>query len=224
MKRRIALLTASLASAAPLPAREPVPPTQRVVFVHGIFQPGNWAFGTLRRRLEAQGVECMAPSLKPCDGRDGLEKLAAQLKSEIHQRFGPREHFSIVAFSMGGLVSRYYLQELDGAKRCDRFITLATPHHGTNIAWLYGGEGARQMRPGSEFLARLQQSENRLGKMPVSSFRTPYDLVILPATNSVWERAENAEFPVIAHPLMTRSNEVVSAVEQRLFGPLKRTE
>ncbi len=224
MKRRIALLTASLASAAPLPAREAAPPAQRVVFVHGIFQPGHWAFGTLRRRFEALGVECIAPSLKPCDGRDGLEKLAVQLKLEINQRFGAREHFSIVAFSMGGLVSRYYLQELDGAKRCDRFITLASPHHGTHIAWLYGGEGARQMRPGSEFLARLQQSEHRLGKMPVTSFRTPYDLVILPATSSIWERAENAEFPVLAHPLMTRSNAVVSAVEERIFGLVKPTE
>jgi len=219
MKRRFALLTAGLASATPLPAREPAPPVQRVVFVHGIFQPGNWAFGTLRRRLEAQGVECMAPSLKPCDGRDGLEKLAIQLKAEINGSFGPREHFSIVAFSMGGLVSRYYLQELEGAKRCDRFVTLATPHHGTKVAYLYGGEGARQMRPGSEFLARLQQTENRLGNMPVTSFRTPFDLIIVPTTSSVWERAENAEFPVIAHPLMTRSDQVVSAVEERLFEP-----
>jgi len=222
MRRRLALLTAGLASAAPLPARESTPPVQRVVFVHGIFQRGNWEFGTLRRRLEAQGIECMAPSLMPCDGRDGLEILAAQLKTEINQRFGARERFSIVAFSMGGLVSRYYLQDLDGANRCDRFITLSTPHHGTNTAWLYGGEGARQMRPGSEFLAHLQQTENRLGRMPVTSFRTPFDLVIVPATNSVWERAENAEFPVIMHPLMTCTIEVVSAVEERLLGPSKR--
>lgn len=217
MLRRLALFSAGLASAAPLPAREQ--PLQRVVLVHGIFQRGDWAFGALRRRLEAQGIECLAPSLKPCDGRDGLEKLAAQLRTEIDQRFGAREHFSIVGFSMGGLVSRYYLQELGGAKRCDRFVTLATPHHGTNIAWCYGGEGARQMRPGSSFLARLQQSEYRLGKMPVSSFRTPFDLVIVPTTSSVWQRAENLEFPVIAHPLMTGSNQVVTAVEERLFAP-----
>lgn len=224
MKRRLAILSAVVAGAAPLSAGEPAVPVQRVVFVHGIFQPGHWAFGTLRRRLEAQGIECIAPTLTPCDGREGLEKLAAQLKNEINQQFGPREHFSIVAFSMGGLVSRYYLQELDGAGRCDRFITLSTPHHGTQIAYLYGGEGARQMRPGSEFLARLQKSESRLGKMPVSSFRTPFDLIILPTTSSVWERAENAEFPVIAHPLMTRSDAVVSAVEERLFGLHKVAE
>jgi triacylglycerol lipase len=217
MKRRLAILATALASTCPLPARDVAPPLQRVVFVHGIFQPGYWAFGTLRRRLEAQGISCMAPSLHPCDGRDGLEMLAQQLKAEINQRFGPREHFSIVAFSMGGLVSRYYLQELEGAKRCDCFITLATPHHGTTMAWLYGGLGARQMRPGSEFLAQLEQTENRLGKMPVSSFRTPYDLIIVPSTSSVWQRAENAEFAVLAHPLMTRSAAVVAAVEARLF-------
>lgn len=219
MIRRLALMTAGLFGAAPLPARDAGPPVQRVVFVHGIFQRGDWAFGTLRRRLEARGIECIAPSLMPCDGRDGLEKLAGQLKSEINRHFGPRERFSLVAFSMGGLVSRCYLQELGGAARCDRLITLGTPHNGTKTAYFYGGEGARQMRPGSEFLARLSHSEGRLGTMPVTSFRTPFDLVIIPSTSSIWERAENAEFPVIAHPLLTRANQVVDAVEERLIDP-----
>jgi len=37
----------------------------------------------------------------------------------------------IVAHSMGGLVSRSYLQESGGGSRVKKLITLATPHHGT---------------------------------------------------------------------------------------------
>jgi triacylglycerol lipase len=119
---------------------------------------------------------------------------------------------------MGGLVSRHYLQELGGAGRCERFFTISSPHNGTQAAWCYPGEGARQMRPGSEFLERLSRSESKLGDMPVVSYRTPMDLIILPADSSVWERAENLEFPVLLHPLMLDARPVIQDIERRFAG------
>jgi triacylglycerol lipase len=73
------------------------------------------------------------------------------------------------------------------------------------------------MRPGSPFLTELQSTQDRLGKMPVTSYRTPMDLIILPATSSIWDRAENLEYPVIMHPLMLNSSKVLSDVERRLL-------
>jgi hypothetical protein len=72
------------------------------------------------------------------------------------------------------------------------------------------------MRPGSRFLASLQNSQDRLGKIPVTSYRTPMDLIILPPESSVWDRAENLEFPVLMHPLMLTSGPVMSDIERRL--------
>ena len=72
------------------------------------------------------------------------------------------------------------------------------------------------MRPGSPFLTSLQNSQDRLGKIPVTSYRTPMDLIILPPKSSVWDRAENLEFPVLMHPLMLTSKPVMSDIENRL--------
>jgi triacylglycerol lipase len=52
----------------------------------------------------------------------------------------------------------------------------------------------------------------------VTSYRTPMDLIILPARNSVWERAENLEFPVLLHPLMLNDRQVLDDIERRLLA------
>lgn len=219
MKARFPKLLAALClslpacSAAPAPAK---PRVQRVVLVHGIFETG-FAFNTLKKRLEKRGFECYVPRLNPSDGRGGLNNAAVQLKHDIDARFGPEEPIHVIGFSMGGIVSRQYLQVLDGASRCQNFITISSPHHGTKAAWLYPSQGASEMRPGSAFLANLERTQDRLGKIPVASYRTPMDLIILPPTSSVWDRAENIEYPILMHPLMITSDRVISDIEKRLL-------
>lgn len=192
------------------------PPCGRVVLVHGFMETGS-NFRMLRQHLENQGFECLVPQMRPCDGRRGLEDLATGLKSEIDDAFGTGQPISIVAFSMGGLVSRHYLQHLGGAGRCKSLITISSPHQGTWAAWIYPGKGAAQMRPGSDFLATLAYSESRLGDMPIASYRTPMDLIILPADSSVWRRAENLEYKVPLHPMMLNSKLVIEDIERRLI-------
>ena len=203
-----------LASCAPkLPG---TPRVRQAVLVHGFGETGT-AYNLLKKRLEKYGIRCYVPRLHPADGRGGLEKLAVRLKYDIDQEFGPDSRLAIISFSMGGIVSRYYLQELGGAARCDTFITISSPHHGTQMARIYPTQGAAEMRPGSAFLAKLQASEDRLGKMRVVSYRTPMDLIIVPPSSSVWDRAENLEFPVILHPLMLGSPRVIADIERRLL-------
>jgi triacylglycerol lipase len=170
----------------------------------------------LKKRLEKRGFEVYVPKLLHCDGSGGLDLLAEHLKQDIDTRFGPEAPLSIVSFSMGGLVSRYYLQELGGADRCRNFITISTPHHGTKAALVFPSRGAIQMRPGSPFLTQLAATQGKLGDIPVTSYRTPMDLIILPSTSSVWDRAENLEYPVTGHLLMLTSPKVLNDVERRL--------
>jgi len=205
--------TATFVSAAPSATRD-------VILVTGFLDRGS-IFNPLKKRLEAQGHRCHVTSLKPSDGRGGLEAIAAGLKKEIETAYGPKRKISIVAFSMGGLVSRHYLQELGGASRCESFITLSTPHQGTHAAWFYPSQGAVEMRPGSAFLAKLKASEDRLSKIHVSSIYTPMDLVILPAHHSQWERAENLTFPVVLHNLMPSSSCVMKEIIRQLDAPAR---
>lgn len=205
-------ICATAASCHPQPAK---PKVERVVMVHGIFEDGK-AFDSLKRRLEYHGIECYVPKLTPADARGGLENLAQGLQRDIDKEFGAEEPFGIVAFSMGGLVSRYYLQELGGANRCETFMTISTPHHGTKVAHAYPTRGAQQMRPGSEFLQKLQASEYKLKDISIVSYRTPLDLIIIPTESSVWDRAENRSYNVALHPLMLHTKPVLDDIEKRL--------
>ena len=206
---------ATAVSCHPQPAK---PRYERVVLVHGILEDGV-AFNSLKTRLETHGLKCLVPQLKPSDGSSGLDKLAGDLKTDIDREFGTDERFAIVGFSMGGLVSRHYLQQLGGAERCDAFVTISSPHHGTNTAYVFPGKGARQMQPGSDFLRSLEETEDTLGDMPVVSYRTPMDLVILPTNSSVWDRAENHSYNVALHPLMLHTKSVLDDIERRFTIP-----
>ncbi len=66
---------------------------------------------------------------------------------------------SIVAHSMGGLVSRYAAQHLGGV---ERILTLATGHFGFEYTWLATAlldyPGTAQMEAGSDFLRELNTS------------------------------------------------------------------
>jgi triacylglycerol lipase len=188
----------------------------KVVLVHGFLDTG-WVFRRMKLRLERQGAVCFVPRLRPNDGRGGLAALADNLKRDIDLAFGTEAKIRIVAFSMGGLVSRHYLQVLGGATRCEKLFTISSPHHGTATARLYPSKGARDMRPGSAFLRRLQETEATLAKVQLVSYRTPMDLMILPATSSVWPRAVNLDFPVLLHPLMLSDEDVLGDVERRVL-------
>jgi triacylglycerol lipase len=205
-------ICATAVSCHPQPAK---PKVERVVMVHGIFEDGH-AFNSLKRRLEYHGIECFVPQLKPADGRGGLENLAQGLQQDINQKFGDEKPFGLIAFSMGDLVSRYYLQELGGADRCETFITISTPHHGSKVAHAYPTKGSQQMRPGSEFLQKLAASEDNLKDIPIVSYRTPLDLVIIPTESSIWERAENRSYKVALHPLMLQTKSVLNDIEKHL--------
>jgi triacylglycerol lipase len=231
MKTAILTLCAGLCTALPALARDyrPLrlsrpeatffpatdPKIGNVVLVHGIFENGT-NFRMMRKRLQKKGFDCLVPRLKPSDGRGGLDKLASGLKNDIESQFGSDQPVSIIGFSMGGVVSRHYLQKLGGNSRCVSFITISSPHHGTHAAWFYPTQGAAQMRPGSDFLADLAATEFTLGNMPVASYLTPMDLIILPAQSSIWDRAENVQVPVLLHPLMLNDRKVLNDIESRL--------
>jgi triacylglycerol lipase len=190
---------ATTRGAADVAIKVPQGPPKRVVIVHGIFDT-KITMIPLRKSLEKAGFQCLIPSLGPADGRAGLEPMAKQLRDAINDGFGPEAPFSIVAFSMGGLVSRHYLQNLGGAARCQGFHSIATPHNGTYTAYLYPGLGTRQMRPESSFLTALNENDGVFDTIPTTSYRTPFDGVIIPSRNSDWDKAENIEIKSFLHP------------------------
>lgn len=188
----------------------------KFILVHGIYDT-NRKFRVMQTVLEGHNFQCIVPSLTPNNGSQGLDFLAQQLKEIIDtERDGDTTKFCLVGFSMGGLVSRYYLQELEGYRKISQFFSIATPHHGSLMAYFGINKGVKQMRCGSEFLKRLEQTSDCLREMPCYSYWTPFDLMILPATSSVWNNAENIKVNCLCHPLMVRNLNIIADIIEKV--------
>lgn len=186
-----------------------------VVLVHGIFDSSS-VMKPLRNALESQGFRALAPDLLPCDGSVSVATLAAELASFIQRNLSDDEAFSIVAFSMGGLISRYYLQCLNGLSRAQTLITLGAPHNGSALAFFRIGDGFRDLRQGSKLLGELKRTEERLRPLNPLSIYTPFDLMIAPFTSSIWRVATNLSFPIPIHCGLLSSPKVHRAIFEHL--------
>jgi triacylglycerol lipase len=196
---------------------EPVvvdPGLMPVVLVHGIFCT-TVSMERMAKALRAVGRETHVIALQPADGSARIEELAAQLGAFVQEKLGARS-FHLVGFSMGGLVSRYYLQEMEGCQRARSYLTLSTPHHGTWLAYLNSGLGGKQMRPGSAFLQRLNAGAEKLQAMPFLSLWTCTDLIILPATSSVISGLPSEHFLAWSHAGWIFEMRCVQRVVQQL--------
>ncbi|MEM7066203.1 MAG: alpha/beta fold hydrolase [Cyanobacteria bacterium P01_B01_bin.77] len=186
-----------------------------VVLVHGLWNTVN-IFERLQLYLERQGWDVHAVSLLPNNGDIGIDQQADQLERFVELSLGSQRSFYLVGFSMGGLVSRYYLQRLGGQRRVQRFIGVAVPHYGSALAWFRWNIGGTQMRPGSSFLADLNRDMERLLVCRPLSLWTPYDLLVLPARHCCLPIGENQCLPVKSHDGMLRDERSLRAIATAL--------
>ncbi len=186
-----------------------------VVLVHGILR-GKGIMTSMVKYFRKRNREAHAIDLVPNLGQLGLDVLATQVKRFVDETFAPDQKIDLVGFSMGGLVSRYYLQRLAGLERVNRFVTISSPHQGTQMAYLLSNPGGQQMRPGSSFLRDLATDAHRLAPTRFTSLWTPMDLIILPATSSVIPEARCKKILCVAHPLMVRDPRSLRAVSEAL--------
>lgn len=183
-----------------------------VLLVHG-FLDRKTVFRKMARHLTDQGWSVHALDLLPNDGRKTLPELAQQVQSYVQQNFQPSQAIDLVGFSMGGIVTRYYLQRLGGNELVERYISISAPNNGTFFAHGLPLAGVRQMRPNSELLTDLNRDvESALGKIKVTWMWTPYDLMILPADSSRLPIGKELKFSVPLHPWMLTDQTVLEAV------------
>lgn len=149
----------------------------------------------LRPRLEAAGHVVATISLEPpWGGIDGFaEQLHARIEAVCAATGAPR--VTLVAHSMGGLVSRAYLAR-HGDARVARLISIASPHSGSQLARLGLGTCARQMAPGSAWLARLAAQRVTV---PFVSVRTPQDNFVMPQDLQRHPDARDGPLPGVGH-------------------------
>ena len=210
----IALLSSALAffDAAPAPVN---PDLNAVVLVHGIHSDSR-DMTRMARAFRAEGREVFTPDLVPNGGQATIEELGSQLAeyAATHIRHGRK--FDLVGFSMGGLVSRYYVQRLGGAAHVAHLVTIAAPHHGTIFASLHPGAGAAEMRRGSSFLRDLAKDDAALARVKFTTFHTPLDLVVVPARSAEMPQARNVRVWASLHPSLILEKRCIRSVAAAL--------
>ncbi|MBE8966853.1 triacylglycerol lipase [Nostocales cyanobacterium LEGE 12452] len=191
-----------------------------VLLIHGI-DDTEAVFHRMAAQLRLEGWSVYSLNLVPNNGDVGLDELAKQVADYVTATFAPEQRLDLIGFSMGGIVSRYYVQRLGGINRVQRFITIASPHYGTVVAYGSRRPGCLQMRPDSIFLKDLNSDAVMLGQLDFTSIWTPYDLMIVPANSSQMPVGSQVVVPVTLHPWMLTDPRSLAVVTAALAKPIK---
>lgn len=187
-----------------------------IVMVHGFWDTCN-VFNRMASVLKNQRkIVYHGLTLQPNNGTVSIEKMAEQLKEYIDSHLGKEQKIILIGFSMGGLVSRYYLQYLGGLARTEKLITISTPHKGTYTAYALNRIACVEMRPNSLFLEKINRDLHLLEQISFTSIWTKYDTTIIPNNSSQLSVGTTIKLPFGIHPLMPFSSKVIQLVSDAI--------
>jgi pimeloyl-ACP methyl ester carboxylesterase len=160
----------------PLAARTPV------LLVHGLVDNSS-AFAVMRRSLRRRGFASVcswnySPLLR--DVAEAAHDLADRVE-QICQDTG-HERIHVVGHSLGGLISRYFVQRLGGDRRVDSLVTLGTPHQGSRWAHVLPAPLIRQLRPGSPLYQELAEPASGCTAR-ITAVYSDIDQMVLPTSS-----------------------------------------
>mgnify|MGYP003307653492 FL=1 len=172
-----------------------------LVLVHGLWDTPH-LFRRLVRRLEEHEVPLLVPHLPHRLGAVPLRTLAEQLDDHIRQRWGDDVEVDLLGFSMGGIIGRVWLQQLDGARRTRRFVSVGSPQRGTVTAqwipsWLCAG--LADMKRGSPLLRSLNDDVQVLKRLDCVSYYCRWDLMVFPGWQAHLPCGLVSSLPVFTH-------------------------
>lgn len=145
-------------------ARHPAALRRPVVILGGYHAPPNvagWVRTTIYPLTSDKPEDFLCVSFPLATGIDDAAQRAAR---RIDARWRRAPELDAIGLSMGGLVAR--LAAAEHGVRLARLYSFATPHNGAKrAARVSPDRAARDMKPGSPFLARLNEADR------------PYELV-----------------------------------------------
>jgi pimeloyl-ACP methyl ester carboxylesterase len=184
-----------------------------VVLVHG-FLASAGVFRPLRKRLEQEGGAHVA-SFTHAPG-PGVARIARRL-AKLVDHLPHAARITIVGHSLGGVVARYYVQELGGHQRVRQTISLGAPFGGVDVPRLFIGN---DLHSRSELLERLRTGASRCDVPHTSIVGADDDLVgVEPAMLGV---GDVVVLPDRGHNQLLFCERVADLVLDRVKRPLPR--
>jgi pimeloyl-ACP methyl ester carboxylesterase len=165
--REVALMPRDLVAVVP----DARPGDDVVVLVHG-FLASAGMFRPLRVRLEREaGARVATFTHAPCAG---IRRIARRL-ARLIERIPRGARITVVGHSLGGVVARWYVQEMEGHARVSRTVSLASPFRGIDVPQVLAGADLHRQ---SELLKRLRDHAPACG-VPHTSIVGAADTVVV---------------------------------------------
>lgn len=196
IRRFVVSLVGLGAVLASVVAAEPVHAANPPVLVVAGFTETTNQLSTLVSNLQNAGFTAVGMQLPSTNGIPGCGDIAASSQAvatraqQLLSQTGASQ-LDVVGHSEGGLELRYYIKNLGGAAQVARYVSLATPQHGTGLASLgftFGCQAVSQMAPNSSFLNTLNSPTDVPGAVVYTALATTKDTVVTPAPQASFLR------------------------------------
>jgi pimeloyl-ACP methyl ester carboxylesterase len=204
--RNMALMPLDLGTVVP----DARPGEDVVVLVHGFFASAG-VFRPLRARLEREASARVATfTHAPCVG---IRRIARQLSALI-ELIPTGARITVVGHSLGGVVARWYVQEMSGHARVSRTVSLASPFRGVAVPPLLVGA---DLHPQSNLLRRLRDRAHACG-VPHTSIVGAADTVVAGVETACLGFGEVVVMPERGHNALLFDDAVAGVVIERVRG------
>lgn len=154
-----------------------------VLMVHGYGHNRSGWFHLDRQLRRAGFTSVHTMNYTPMSGVPELSARLAERVAEIRAHTGAAK-VHLVGHSLGGILIRWFVQELGGDEVVDTAITVASPHEGTLTALLAPGRCAHDLRPGSRVMRRLATGARRTDVRWIAYYSN-IDLLVQPAPSAM---------------------------------------
>jgi triacylglycerol lipase len=191
-----------------------------ILLVHGIVD-NHTIFSPLERALRRRGFTDLSSfdyGLLTSDVRVTATDLAVAIEKLVAESGYEKVH--VIGHSLGGLITRYYVQRMGGHERVHTVVTLGTPHQGTALA--RAGSVLpliRQLRPDSDLIAELNEPAPDCDTRFIA-FHSDLDQLIVPCRNARIEhpdlRVHNVAVRGIGHMSLTNDGGIAFQIAAAL--------
>ena len=191
-----------------------------IFLVHGLWNNPK-LFEKLIKKIKEDDYQLYRPHLPHKFGKTSLRHLARDLDSKIEELVGHEIEIDIVGFSMGGLISRIWLQNYNGFLRTKRFFSIGTPHFGTYTAQMIPSSfmaGIAEMKRGSSLLAQLNNDLTSLETVECISFFTKWDLMSFPGWQAKLSIGDSYHVPVLTHKELITNSISLDILAKKIFN------
>ena len=202
----VALLAPAAASAV---AHTPI------LFVHG-WSESESLWSTMIRNFEREGWRREELNNWRYNTSQSNVRTASEVKTKVEEilRRTGATRIDLITHSMGALNTRYYIKNLGGTEKVEKFVSLGGPNHGTSTANLCFEASCVEMRIGSEFLTRLNEGDETPGSVSYATWWSSCDEIINPHESVLLSGATNTEAGCVTHVGLTTNERVFAGVRE----------